>query len=518
VVAADYALNPKSTIRNPKSARCAVLRPTLEEVRALAREGKGNVVPVYREVMADLETPVSAFLKVRQGPYSFLLESVEGGERLARYSFIGTQPYRVLKTGPGQDCEGDPLVPIEQELARFKPVTTPGVPAFTGGAIGYIAYDAVRHFEPRVNRELPDNLGIPEAIFLFCDAMVVFDHIHHSIKVIAHCRLDGDVDAAYSQAAFQIDAIVERLANPTVQPPLEEVTEVLKVSAQAESNQGREGYELMVGRIKEYVVAGDVIQVVPSHRLARPTAVHPFNVYRQMRMVNPSPYMFYLDLGDFQIVGASPELLVRVEDGEIVTHPIAGTKPRGATPEEDERLAEELINDEKERAEHIMLVDLGRNDIGRVAEPGTVRVDSLMQVERYSHVMHIVSHVSGRLAKDKSRFDAFRSVFPAGTLSGAPKIRAMEIISELEGERRGVYGGAVGYASFAGSLDTCIAIRTLLMKDGIAYLQAGGGIVYDSDAPTEYQETVNKYRAPMRAIDQAEIAAAEQKRGSLGYG
>jgi anthranilate synthase component 1 len=495
-----------------------MLRPTLDEVRELAGSGKGNIVPVYREVMADLETPVSAFLKVRQGPYSFLLESVEGGERLARYSFIGTQPYRVLKTGPGQEHEGDPLCPVEQELDRFRPVPVAGLPAFTGGAIGYVAYDCVRHFEPRVDRDLPDRLGIPEALFLFTDAMVVFDHIHHTIKVIAHCRLDGDVDAAYAQAAFQIDAIVERLQNPTVQPPLEEVTEVLRTSGAAESNQGREGYELMVDRIKEYVVAGDVIQVVPSHRLLRKTAVHPFNVYRQMRMVNPSPYMFYLDLGDFQVVGASPELLVRVEEGEVVTHPIAGTRPRGATPEEDEQLAEELLADEKERAEHIMLVDLGRNDVGRVARPGTVNVDSFMQIERYSHVMHIVSHVSGQLAPDRTRFDAFRSVFPAGTLSGAPKIRAMEIISELEGERRGLYGGAVGYASFAGSLDTCIAIRTLLMKDGVAYLQAGGGIVYDSEPGAEYVETVNKFRAPMRAIDQAEIAAAELKRGSLGYG
>jgi anthranilate synthase component 1 len=495
-----------------------VLKPTLDEVRAIASRGDGNLVPIFREVMADLETPVSAFLKVRQGPYSFLLESVEGGERLARYSFIGTQPYRIIRTGPGQEWEGDPLIPVEQELNRFRPVSVPGLPAFTGGAIGYVSYDAVRHFEPRVDRDLPDALGIPEAVFMFADAMVVFDHIHHNIKVVAHCRLDGDIESAYNHAAFQIDTIVERLANPTVRLPIEEVTDVIRTSTPGESNQGREGYEAMVRRVKEYVVAGDVIQVVPSHRVARPTAVHPFNVYRQMRMVNPSPYMFYLDLGDFQIVGASPELLVRVEDGVIVTHPIAGTRPRGKTPEEDDQLEADLLADEKERAEHIMLVDLGRNDIGRVAEPGTVHVDSLMHVERYSHVMHIVSHVSGRLAADKTRFDAFRSVFPAGTLSGAPKIRAMEIISELEGQKRGLYGGAVGYASFAGSLDTCIAIRTLLMKDGVAYLQAGGGIVYDSDPATEYMETVNKLRAPARAIDQAEIASAEMARGSLGYG
>jgi anthranilate synthase component 1 len=495
-----------------------MLRPTLEEVRALAAKGDGNLVPIYREVTADLETPVSAFLKVRQGPYSFLLESVEGGERLARYSFIGTQPYRVLKTGPGCDYNGDPLLPLEQELSRFKAVTEHSLPAFTGGAIGYVSYDAVRHFEPRMAREQTDPLGLPEAMFLFCDSMVVFDHIHHTIKVIAHCRLDGDIEAAYRQAAFTIDEIVERLANPTVSLPVEEVSAVLRTNGRAESNVGREGYELMVERIRDFVISGEVIQAVPSQRLARKTAVHPFNIYRQLRTVNPSPYMFYLDMGDFQIVGASPELLVRVEDGIVTNHPIAGTRPRGATPEEDERLAVELLSDEKELAEHIMLVDLGRNDVGRIAEAGTVNVDSLMKVERYSHVMHIVSHVSGKLREGKTAFDAFRSIFPAGTVSGAPKVRAMEIIAELEGERRGVYAGAVGYASFAGSLDTCIAIRTMVMKDGVAYLQAGGGIVYDSVPATEYQESMNKMRALNRAIDQAEIAAAELRTGSLGYG
>ena len=494
-----------------------MLRPTLDEVKAIAAKGEGNLVPVYREVIADLETPVSAFLKVREGPYSFLLESVEGGERLARYSFIGTQPYRVLRTGPGEEHDGDPLVPLEEELNRFKAVPVEGVPAFTGGAIGYVAYDAVRHWEPRMFREQEDVLGIPESMFFFCDCLVAFDHLRHTIKVIAHCRLDGDIDASYNNAAFQIDTVVKRLANP-LKPPIEEVGAVLRGGGKAASNVGREGYELMVEKLKEHIVAGDIIQAVPSQRLQRPTAVHPFNIYRQMRMVNPSPYMFYLDMGEFQIVGASPELLVRVEDGVITNHPIAGTRPRGKTPEEDDRLAEELLADEKERAEHIMLVDLGRNDVGRVAKPGTVKVENLMHIERYPHVMHIVSNVSGELREDRTRFDAVRSVFPAGTLSGAPKVRAMELIAELEKEKRGVYGGAVGYASFAGSLDTCIGIRTMVVKDGIAYLQAGGGIVYDSDPATEYQETVNKLAAPMRAIDQAEIAAAEHPTGSLGYG
>jgi anthranilate synthase component 1 len=348
--------------------------------------------------------------------------------------------------------------------------------------------------------------------------MVVFDHIRHTIKVVAHCRLDGDIDSSYRQAAFRIDEIVEKLNNPTIQLPHEEVGAVLRTNGQAESNVGREGYELMVERIREYIVAGDVIQTVPSQRLARRIAVHPFNIYRQLRIVNPSPYMFYLDMGDFQIVGASPELLVRVEDGVVINHPIAGTRPRGATPEEDARLAADLLADEKELAEHIMLVDLGRNDVGRVSTPGTVRVDKLMEIEKYSHVMHIVSNVSGKLAKGKTQFDAFRAVFPAGTVSGAPKVRAMEIIAELEPSKRGIYAGAVGYASFSGSLDTCIAIRTLLVKDGVAFLQAGGGIVYDSVPETEYIETVNKMGALMRAIDQAEIAAAEMKTGSLGYG
>ncbi|MCC7363571.1 MAG: anthranilate synthase component I [Dehalococcoidia bacterium] len=496
-----------------------MLHPTLEEVREIAKRGDGNIVPIYREVAADLETPVSAFLKVRQSPYAFLLESVEGGERLARYSFIGTSPYRVIRTGPGQEYEGDPLVPVQEELDRYREVRLPGLPQLTGGAIGYVAYDAVRHFEPRMAREQDDPLGIPESMFLFSDTMVVFDHLRHSIKVMAHCRLDGDIDAAYRQAAFQIDSIRERLANPTVPLPPEEVADVVRGSnGSGASNQGREGYEMMVEKIREYIIAGDCIQVVPSHRITRKTAVHPFNIYRQMRMVNPSPYMFYLELGDFQIIGASPELLVRVEDGVVTTHPIAGTRPRGANDDEDAAIAEELLADEKERAEHIMLVDLGRNDIGRVAKPGTVQVDSLMHIERFSHVMHIVSHVSGQLDEGKTPFDAFRSVFPAGTLSGAPKVRAMEIIAELEREKRGIYGGAVGYASFAGSLDTCIGIRSILFKDGTAYLQAGGGIVYDSDPYKEYVETVNKLRAPMRAIDQAEIAAAEMRQGSIGYG
>ncbi len=492
-----------------------MLHPTLDEVKALAAAGGGNLAPVYREVAADLETPVSAYLKVREGRYSFLLESVEGGERLARYSFIGANPYQVIRTGPGEAYEGDPLKPLEEALAGLKAVEMPGLPRLTGGAVGYVSYEAIRHFEPRVPANEDDPVGIPEAMFLLCDSMVVFDHVRHTIRAVAHCRLDGDIEASYDEAAGKIDAILERLSQPLALP-VEEVAEVARVSAQGTSNVGREGYELMVERIREDVVGGEIIQAVPSQRIRRPTSVHPFTIYRQLRTVNPSPYMFYLDLDGFQIVGASPEMLVRVEEGVVTTHPIAGTRPRGATPEEDDALAEELLADEKERAEHIMLVDLGRNDVGRVAEPGTVQVDQLMEIERYSHVMHIVSRVSGQLREDRTPYDAFRSVFPAGTVSGAPKVRAMEIIAELEQERRGIYAGAVGYASFAGSLDTCIAIRTMVVKDGNAYLQAGGGIVYDSEPATEYQESVNKMLALERAIDQAELAAAQQAPQRVG--
>ena len=494
-----------------------MLRPTLDEVKALATAGRGNLVPVYREVAADLETPVSAYLKVRAGRHSFLLESVEGGERLARYSFIGATPYRVIRTGRGEREEGDPLAVLEQELAGLRAVELPELPRLTGGAVGYVGYEAIRHFEPRVPANEDDPIGIPEAMFLLCDSMVVFDHIRHTIRAVAHCRLDGNIEASYRQAAATIDGIVARLGQPLALP-VEEVDAVARTSARGTSNVGREGYELMVERIREDVIGGEIIQAVPSQRIRRPTSVHPFTIYRQLRTVNPSPYMFYLDLDGFQVVGASPEMLVRVEDGVVTTHPIAGTRPRGATPEEDDALAEELLADEKERAEHIMLVDLGRNDVGRVAEAGTVQVDQLMEIERYSHVMHIVSRVSGRLRADRTPFDALRSVFPAGTVSGAPKVRAMEIIAELEREKRGVYAGAVGYVSFAGSLDTCIAIRTMVLKDGNAYLQAGGGIVYDSLPAAEYEESVNKMLALERAIDQAELAAAQQPHERLGYG
>ncbi|MCH8064298.1 MAG: anthranilate synthase component I [Chloroflexi bacterium] len=495
----------------------ATYTPTLDEARALADQG--NLVPVYREVPADLETPVSAFLKVARGKHSFLLESVEGGERLARYSFIGTEPYRVLRNGPHaarNEEPGDPLALVEQELSRFQLAPVAGLPRFHGGAVGYLSYETIRHFEPKIPEAEFDPLGLPDAIFLFIDTLLVFDHLQHVIKVVSHVRLDGDIDAAYRQAVWRIEELVGRLAKPLAALPYR-TGDGATPPGEITSNMSREEYAQKVERIKEYIVAGDCIQVVLSQRFSRPTTAHPFEIYRALRTINPSPYMFYLELGDAQVVGASPEMLVRVEDGHIDYHPIAGTRPRGRDEAEDAALEAELRRDEKERAEHIMLVDLGRNDVGRVSQPGTVEVTQLMDVERYSHVMHLVSHVTGRLRDDMSSYDALRASFPAGTVSGAPKVRAMEIIAELERDRRGVYAGAAGYFDLSGNLDTAITLRTMVVKDGVAHVQAGGGIVYDSEPESEYRETENKARALLRAIEQAEETAAATPRGSLGY-
>ncbi|HWO94263.1 MAG TPA: anthranilate synthase component I [Dehalococcoidia bacterium] len=485
--------------------------PSLSEARRLAHSGAGNLLPVYREVRADLETPVSAYLKVARGRYSFLLESVEGGERVARYSFIGTEPYRVFSA----DGSEDPLVPVQEELERFRVLHPPALPRFTGGAVGYLAYEAVRHFEPRVPCAPNDPLGLPEALFMFVDTLLVFDHLERNIKIVSHMRLDGDVEAAYRSATQRIDELVERLSGPV---PTSAAPRATPASGNVRSNVGKEAYLEFVESIREYIVAGDVIQVVPSQRLSRATSAAPFEIYRALRGINPSPYMYYLDLGDFQVAGASPEMLVRVEDGLVETHPIAGTRPRGRTVEEDDALAEELAHDEKELAEHVMLLDLGRNDVGRVSEPGSVNVTTMMGVERYSHVMHLVSHVTGRLRSDLTAFDALRACFPAGTVSGAPKVRAMQIIAELEPDRRGLYAGAVGYVDFSGNLDTAIAIRTMVMKDGVAHVQAGGGIVYDSVGEAEHQESMNKAMALLRAIERAEsMAESPQPAGVRGY-
>lgn len=477
--------------------------PTMEEVKKL--KNQGNLIPVYREIVADLETPVSAFLKIADGNYAFLLESVEGGERLARYSFIGADPYLVLRLSAN---EGDPLAPIEAELKKYKVVPVRGLPPFHGGAVGYLGYETVQHFE-----ELPspqhDPLGLPESVFMFADTVLVFDHLSHKIKVVSHAHLhNGDVEKAYKEATERIDALVHKLNRPLKSKR----NDSTNVSGDVTSNMTQAQYEAIVADAKEHIVAGDIIQAVLSQRLSKQTCAQPFDIYRSLRSINPSPYMYYLKLNDCHIIGTSPELLVRVENGVVATHPIAGTRPRGHDTEQDATYEEELKADIKEQAEHIMLVDLGRNDIGRIAEAGSVEVTQFMDVERYSHVMHLVSHVQGKLRSDLSPFAALRACFPAGTVSGAPKIRAMEIIAGLEPDKRGPYAGAVGYFSFSGNLDTAITIRTIVMKDGTAHVQAGAGIVYDSVPEREHRECLNKARALMKAIEVAEEAYATADR------
>jgi anthranilate synthase component 1 len=485
--------------------------PSLADFRHKARQG--NLVPVYREILADMETPVSAFLKIAEGDYGFLLESVEGGARVARYSFLGGLPARVLMCTGGsvthlrpdsgtQQVAGveDPFAELERLLSVYSPVAVEGLPRFHGGIVGYLAYDIVRHFE-RLPNAARDDAGLPDYVFLLTDTVLVFDHVRHRILVVsnAHVPSPADADAAYADATTRIESVIARLRQPLVAKTIGGRAELQEPMA----NMGREAYEGAVRRAKEYIAAGDAIQVVVSQRFTAPLAVDPFEFYRALRTVNPSPYMYFLRLGDIHIAGASPEMMVRVEDGIAETRPIAGTRPRGATAEEDTALAAELLADPKERAEHVMLVDLGRNDLGRVCEPGTVRVEEFMAVERYSHVMHLVSNVTGRLRKGMTAFDVVRAAFPAGTLSGAPKIRAMEIIDELEPTRRGPYGGAVGYFSFSGNADTAITIRTLVMHDGIASIQVGAGIVADSVPENEFQECRNKASAILRALEMA---------------
>ena len=473
--------------------------PTLSEIKN--NKYDGNLIPVYREIVADMETPVSAFLKINRGGNSFLLESVEGGQRLARYSFIGTEPYREF-TIRGKD-KTDPLQIIQEELLKYKVASLEGLPRFCGGAVGYLSYETVCRFEDLPSPE-KDTLKLPEARFMFVDTMLVFDHVTHKIKVLSYVKLNGDIDKGYQQAVDKIDDLVARLSKPFTNKKAVKNKALKKLNAALLSNFSRSDFEAAVEKIKDYITSGEVIQVVLSQRLAQPTDLPPFEIYRALRTINPSPYMFYLDFNDFQIVGASPEVLVRVEDGNVMTRPLAGTRPRGKTPEEDAALEKELRNDEKERAEHIMLVDLGRNDIGRVSQPGTVAVSELMEVERYSHVMHLVTHVHGKLRPEMNAFDALRACFPAGTVSGAPKVRAMEIIAEMEPDKRGPYAGAVGYFSFSGNMDMAIAIRTMVVSGGVAYVQAGCGVVYDSVPAREYEESMNKARALLKALEQAE--------------
>ncbi|UCC17409.1 MAG: anthranilate synthase component I, partial [Dehalococcoidales bacterium] len=447
----------------------------------------------------------SAFLKINRGGYSFLLESVEGGERLARYSFIGTDPYKVLQTR-GED-EIDPLPQIAAEMSNFRIAPVRDLPKFCGGAVGYLAYEAVNRFEKLPSPE-KDTLGVPESVFMMVDTLLVFDHVMHTIRVMSHVHLDGDIEKSYVEAVEKIDSLVSRLNEPITTTKQMNGSAPSIAESKPTSNFEKEEFKAVVEKIKRYVTEGEVIQVVPSQRLSQKTTAVPFDIYRALRTINPSPYMFFFDFKDFHIIGASPEILVRAEGGFATTRPLAGTRPRGKNPEEDVALEKELRADEKERAEHIMLVDLGRNDIGRVSEPGTVEVSELMEVERYSHVMHLVTNVQGKLKRDMSAFDALRACFPAGTVSGAPKIWAMEIIAEVEPEKRGPYAGAAGYFSFNGDMDMAISIRTMVVKDGIAYTQAGGGIVYDSEPEREYEETMNKARALLNAISQAERAGS----------
>ena len=492
------------------TATSANYTPSLADVRKMT--GRGNVVPVYREVRADLETPVSAFLKIARGPYSFLLESVEGGERQGRYSFIGTEPYRVYA---GQHQDGDPLDVVQQEMTRYQSVDVPGLPRFHGGAVGYLGYEAVTHFEPRVPLGRKDVLGVPESWLMFTDTLLVFDHVKHTIKAVSHVRLDGDIDAAYRQAQAKIDELIGRLGQPLGALPYVSNTGVR--GREVTTNWAdKQDFLDAVAKSKQYITGGDIIQVVLSQRFTRETGAHPFEVYRSLRAINPSPYLLYLQFGETTIVGSSPELLVNIEEGVVEVHPIAGTRRRGVDALEDARLAEELIHDPKEIAEHVMLLDLGRNDVGRVAAIGSVEVTQRLDLEYYSHVMHIVSHVQGKLREGMSAYDALRSSFPAGTVSGAPKIRAMEIIAELEPDQRGPYAGGVGFFDMSGNIETCITIRTLVMQGGLAHVQAGAGIVYDSDPEKEYEECRQKARALLAAIDDAEGGEGGPT-GSLGY-
>jgi anthranilate synthase component 1 len=483
-------------------------KPSLSEVKELA--GQGNLVPVYRELPADLETPVSVYLKLRGSGPSFLLESVEGGEQVGRYSFLGVNPALVLTARNGRISVGrngeqelvearDPLEAVKQVLSRYRIVRVPGLPRFVGGAVGTMSYDLVRYFE-RLPAIAHDDLDLPVCQFLVTDTLVAFDHARHRLLVIAHASLNGDPERDYAVACNKIDAIVARLRQPLTLPG----APAWRIEDDLRSNLSQADFEAMVGQAKEYIAAGDIFQVVLSQRFERRTGAEPFSIYRALRMLNPSPYMVFLDLNDTQLIASSPEMHVRLDGGVAQLRPIAGTRRRGASEAEDQTLAQELLADPKERAEHVMLVDLGRNDLGRVCDYGSVHVPGLMSIERYSHVMHIVSSVQGQLRPDLDAFDLLRATFPAGTVSGAPKVRAMEIIEELESVCRGPYAGAIGYFGYDGNMDSCITIRTIVMRGQTAYIQAGAGIVADSDPAREYEETVNKARALAEAIKIAE--------------
>ena len=476
---------------------------------------KGNLIPVYQELLMDLETPLSFFKRLERDDYSFLLESVEGSERWARYSFLGTRPQRIFKARGNQVeiiengkktsfSSESPLKSLEELMKGCQPVTVPGVPPFFGGALGYVAYNAVEQFH-KIPDGKKDPLAIPEIFFIFVQSVVAFDNLKHTIKVIDNVRVDPseNLRQAYDQASQRIHKVISSLQKkPRGIEPRGLSQE--KGNRKFRSNLTREKFRDAIIRAKDYIKAGDIIQVVLCQRLETETASDPFEIYRALRFINPSPYMFYLELEKLRVIGSSPETMVRLTGDTIELRPIAGTRRRGATPDEERELEADLLADPKERAEHIMLVDLGRNDVGRVAEIGSVEVNELMAIERYSHVIHIVSNVRGKLAADKTAFDLFVSAFPAGTVSGAPKIRAMQIISELEPEKRGLYAGAIGYFGYNGNLDTCIVIRTIVMQGKKVFINAGAGIVADSDPDLEYQETLNKAGAMLKAVDLAE--------------
>ena len=481
----------------PVAVESLAVSPTLEEARALA--GEHNLVPVTHSFIEDCETPVSAFLKLRGAGPAFLLESAEQGQRVGRWSFIGYKPRRVVRWSLADG--GDPYELAAAEVSRHRQAPIDGLPPFAGGAVGFFGYDCVRAVE-RLAEPNPDTIGLPDMALMLSDVIVAFDHLRHTVTVLANAYVeeDGGIEAAHARAVESIREVRERLAGPL---PRVAIGTLAREEPVFESNMPREEFEAIVARIVEYVHAGDAFQVVPSQRWSAPSPVESFSIYRGLRAVNPSPYMYFLDFEDFQIVGASPEPLVTVSGRNVSTRPIAGTRPRGATAEDDRRIAAELLADEKERAEHVMLVDLGRNDLGRVCEYGSVEVETFMSVETYSHVIHIVSSVAGQLREDVTAVEALSSVLPAGTLSGAPKVRAMEIIDELEPVKRGAYGGAVGWLSYAGQLDTCICIRTVVVKDGIAHVQAGGGTVADAKPDYEYEESRAKARGVVRAIELA---------------
>jgi anthranilate synthase component I len=514
--------------------------PTLDEFLKLTAQG--NLIPVTRRILADLETPLSAYRKIRGQGESFLFESVEGGEHLGRYSFVGCNPRAVIRqngnrveviengkvvekftvassTHPSPPVEEkvsrkagsdegesvrDGLEVVEYVMKKYRAVTVPGLPRFTGGAVGFIGYEFIHDVEPVVPRPPVDELGTPTMVFLIADQLLIFDRVQQTITILVNAILDDAENPAeaYENATSEIDRIVSLLEQPSEHHPVTVTNDVPTISF--ESNQTKEKFAANVLKAKEYITAGDIIQVVGSQRFSAPVKASPLDIYRAVRSINPSPYMFLLELDGFSLVGASPEIHVRCEEGKVEIRPIAGTRRRGKTDEEDAALEKELLADPKERAEHVMLVDLARNDIGRVCDFGSVQVKELMVIERYSHVMHIVTQVEGKLSASKTNYDLMRATFPAGTVSGAPKIRAMQIISELEQTARGPYAGAVGYFSFNGNLDTCITLRTALIKDGKAYVQAGGGWVNDSTPEGEFQESVNKSMAMRKAIAMAE--------------